>query len=75
MRERPSVGWIPFVGSKISTEWPNGLDERVNSSDFGDGVASTVGSWVVSSLGIMWSMGWLGRGAVEYVVISLVVEI
>jgi len=60
--ERPSFGWISFVGSEISTEWPNGLDQRVNSSGFGDDVASTVGSWVVSLSGIMWSMGWLGRG-------------
>jgi len=55
-RERTSIGWVPFVGSNISTEWLNKFDERVNSSGFDDDVASTVGSWIVSSSGIMWSM-------------------
>jgi len=42
-KERSSGGWVPFIGSDISTEWPKGLDKRVSSSGFGEDVASTAG--------------------------------
>jgi len=56
-RARPSVGCVPLVGIDTSSECPNGLEERVNSSGLGEEVASTVGVGGVSSSGIMWSMG------------------
>ena len=47
----------------------------MKSCGFGEDVVSTVGSWVVSSSGIMWNVGGLGRGVDECVVIILVVGI
>jgi len=52
-RAIPSVGWVPFVVIDISSEFPNGCEERVNSSGFGEEVVSTVGVGGVTSSGIM----------------------